>query len=88
MFSATCIRLPCMQWSLCSCQSPCGYNIYSSFSDLQDPLVNRNVAQLYGFGVNESFQLSDSDYSSDALTNIIMKNVENTSFDGITVSDL
>ena len=55
------------------------------FTDLEDPTLHREVAKAYGLGANESFGLNNFDYSSDALTNIFVKHLEKTSFDGLSV---
>lgn len=50
-----------------------------------NPTLNQRLAEAYGLGVNRTFQLENFTYRSDILTNLIFRNIEETSFSGITV---
>ena len=51
--------------------------------DIKNTSLNVHLAEAYR--VNETFEIENFTYQSDALTNLIFNNVEDTSFSGITV---
>ena len=53
------------------------------FLDIDDPSLNGRLEEAYR--VNGRFEIENFTYQSDALTNLIFNNVEDTSFSGITV---
>ena len=48
-----------------------------------DPSLNQHLAEAYG--VNGTFQIENFTYRNDALTDVIFRQLEETSFNGITV---
>lgn len=51
-----------------------------------DPFLNQRLAKAYG--VNGTFQIENFTYVNDALTDVIFRQLEDTSFNGITVCPL
>lgn len=51
--------------------------------DIESPSLNEHLVEAYG--VNGVFEIENFTYQSDALTNLIFNNIEDTSFSGITV---
>ena len=51
-----------------------------------DPFLNQHLAEAYG--VNGTFQIENFTYVNDALTDVIFRQLEDTSFNGITVCPL
>ena len=50
-----------------------------------NPTLNRRLTEAYE--VNSPFRVEDFSYSNDALTDVIFNQLEQTSFDGITVCE-
>ena len=61
------------------------YFCYTEVDSRINHTLNQRLAEAYGLGVNRTFKVEDFTYQSEALTNLIFGNIEETSFSGITV---
>ena len=69
----------------------CNYSVHLCISIAEvdsriNHTLNQRLAEAYGLGINRTFKLENFTYQSDALTNFIFRNIEETSFSGITVN--
>ena len=60
--------------------------IFTEINPKIDPFLNQHLAEAYG--VNGTFQIETFTYGNDALTDVIFRQLEDTSFNGITVCPL
>jgi hypothetical protein len=59
---------------------------FTEINPTTNPFLNHHLAEAYG--VNGTFQIQNFAYENDALTDVIFRQLEGTSFNGITVCHL
>ena len=57
--------------------------LFAEINPTINPSLNEHLADSYG--VNGTFQIENFTYENDALTDMVFRQLEDTSFNGITV---